>query len=195
MAKREMKSEIKSYNLLKKENYSILPKFMKGFELDNYYYILREGGIIPIIEEERKKHIPKWKEGSVSSEKYNTFARELYHIAHNYGVFDDIIQPAVRNNGSLFLADLGHFIPLEKILIGYFPTENIDLQRLESYRLLKVWLKHLDTQIGIKHKIPNFTIDFHINYYKKDVQSREFLKDIPISSLRKWERIKKEAEV
>nr|BDI55129.1 MAG: hypothetical protein [uncultured archaeon] len=194
MAKREMKSEIKSYNLLKKENYSILPKFMKGFELGNHYYILREGGVIPIIEEERKRHIPKWEEDSVSSEEYNTFVRELYHIAHNYGVFDDIIQPAIRNNGSLLLADLGHFIPLEKVYM-YFPTENIDFQRLDSYRLLRVWLEHLDTQIGIKHKVPDFAIDFHIDYYKKDVQNRKFLKDIPMSSLRVWEKIKKEAEV
>ena len=63
--------------------------------------------------------MPKWRKNAVSQKAYEQFVNEMYKIGRDYGYFNDILQPALRKNGKLFLTDLGHFVKLEDVKIGY----------------------------------------------------------------------------
>jgi len=181
-----LKSEVKTYNKLKKGNYSILPnKFYAYKEKDTgKYVIVKEYGEIP-VDPNSKLFLPKWKPGSVKQEKYNKFTKELYLIAKHEGHFEDHIQPALRKNGDLFITDLGLFVSYEDQISNDRIVKKSrndfkisESERRRKYREVNDKLRHLDEQLGIKHKVPDFVIKENLNHLYKEHEKRKEISEL-----------------
>lgn len=174
-SKRAMKSEYKTYQLLK--NYSIMPHFMREYENKGRYYLIRESGKIPLEKGQEKVFLPKWRKGSVTKKQYNLFVEQVYRIAQKHGYFNDLIQPALRRDGSLFMIDLGLFITVDKVVDDFEVIKSKkrvkDVEwRINNYLQVENQLEKLDEQVGIIHKYPNFVIKENIAYYQKEYGER-----------------------
>lgn len=156
---RVLKEEVKTYNILKKHNYSLLPKKLYSYKerKTGNYVIAKEYGDIP-LDPKDNHYLQKWKPGSVSQKHYDQFAKELFEMAKKDGHFEDHIQPAQRKNGELFIVDLGLFEKRN-------PYQD-DFEQLGIYSDLERRLEFLDEQFGIEHKVPGFVIKENLDYYK-----------------------------
>lgn len=195
-SKEEMIGEYKLFTRLKPENYSLLPDWMHQYHGTNKrYYLIRESARIPIREEEKRAWLPRWKKDAVSQKAYNKFSLELFQIARDHGHFTDRLQPGLRDDGSLFLYDLGHFEVRDTI--GDDPKEK-EWKRLESYYTTMNRLDGLSEQIGLSYSIPAFVINDHIRYYEREIKERKE-KGYPKGmiehhqeELQQWQRLKKQ---
>ena len=218
ISKKEMKSEIETYNKLS-DNYSdILPNLMKGYEIKGRYFVLRDYGQIYIDPaqyiEKRKELIekypkvnpkefdniniflPKWTKGKISRKEYDKFTNRIYDLGKDIGYFDDQIQIAQKSDNSLFLVDLGHFRKKSDSNFFDIPNRSEKSELKEVYKIIEQRLKHLDIQVGMVHNYPKGVIDFQIDHYKSEIKERidmnmEFVADFYKNSLKTWEKRRK----
>lgn len=202
-SKRALQSEFETFQLL--QNSKIMPKFMIQHEDENgRFYLIRESGKIPIKKGQEKLFLPEWEKNSVTKKEYNAFVEEIYRIAQKQGYFQDLLQPAIRKDGSLFLTDLGLFITVDKA-VDDFKVVKSDTRvkntkwRINNYREVEIQLEKLDDQIGIQHTYPNFVIKENIAFYQKEYDDRvnfsKKLADLTTGKiLRRWKSIANEIE-
>ncbi|MFX1453876.1 MAG: hypothetical protein ACFFDB_00740 [Promethearchaeota archaeon] len=142
----EMKDEVKVFNKLKDKYGDILPKRLRGFyfEKDNKYkyYIIREFGNDP---EEKK----------VSQKKYDKFISRLYDLAANVGIFYDKIQIGIRDNGDVFLTDLGDFVLKENLREEKLCKDG-ESSTICMKRILEQLITILDGELDLLHYLPDF---------------------------------------
>lgn len=198
-SKEEMRGEYNLYTRLKPKNYTLLPEWMHQHQGTNQrYYLIREPARIPIQEGEGKKWLPRWRTSAVSQQAYNKFSLELFQIARDHGHFQDRLQPGLREDGSLFLYDLGHFEVRETL--GHDPEER-EWKRLESYYTTMNRLDGLSEQIGLPYTIPDFVINDYIRYYKREIRERtekgypKGMLEYHQNELQRWERLKQQKGV
>ena len=222
ISKKEMKSEIDTYNKLKTNYSDILPDLMKGYEIKGKYFILRDFADIHIDPQQyidkRKELIeqypkinpkefdkinlmfPKWVKHSISSKEYNKFTNRIFDLGKDIGYFDDLIQIAQRKSDkSLILIDLGHFKTKKESQFFERQKRNEKQELYDVYKMIEQRLKRLDEQVGRTHQYPKEVIDFQIDYYQHEIQERidlnmELVSDLYKRSLKVWEKRKKEQE-
>ncbi|PWI49512.1 hypothetical protein CEE45_01595 [Candidatus Heimdallarchaeota archaeon B3_Heim] len=198
-SKEEMSGEYNLYTQLKSKNYTLLPEWMHQYQGTNArYYLIREPAKIPLQEGQEKKWFPQWRKNAVSQKAYNKFSLELFQIARDHGHFEDRLQPGLREDGSLFLYDLGHFKVRETL--GHDPEER-EWKRLESYYTTMNRLDGLSEQIELPYTIPDFVINDHIGYYKREIRERKAkgypkgMLEYHQNELQRWERVKQTKEI
>lgn len=219
ISKKEMKSEIETYNKLSANYSDILPDLMKGYEIKDRYFVLRDYGQIHIDPtqyiEKRKELIeqypkvnpkefdniniflPKWTKGKISRKEYDKFTNRIYDLGKEIGFFDDQIQIAQKSDNSLFLVDLGHFRKKSESNFFDIPNRSEKSELIEVYKVIEQRLKHLDIQVGMDHNYPKDVIDFQIDHYKSEIKARidsnmEFVANFYKSPLKTWEKRRKE---
>jgi len=168
IAREELAEEVKTYKSLKKipNVVRILPKNMTGRRKGDKFVIVREGGEIPKVDESCRNYCD-WKKGKVTERQFQSFANKIYKIAQVAGFFADGLQPAIRDDGTLFLTDLGHFVThKESPEYSFFAPDYkkgeskpfVKDEAIEkSYDEAKLKLKHFSQQLGMKEPdIPSF---------------------------------------
>jgi len=186
MAIKEMQSEIDTYLKISKilqdfSYHTCLPSFFKSQTIFSDFVIEREYGEIPLVDTEHP-FLGKWQEGKVSQDKFDLFTIQLFHIAKTIGYFEDVLQPALRSDGSLFLTDLGHFTSKEYLI--------------SSYYWMELGLERFAEQVHTTLNYPEFVIKDHLDYYEQEYNehkaiSLKFANAICGSQLKRWRTLVK----
>ncbi len=95
---KSLEKEVEIFNLLNERGYSCLPQFMVGHRIGDIYYIIREFSDIYI----------DWDNPKIIQALERAFS-EFFDMTENFGFFEDTVQLALRDNGELFIYDLGSF--------------------------------------------------------------------------------------
>lgn len=172
---KEIKKERATYELLKQNNYALLPRIWIDNIDGNRIYSVREKGILDLEAPKNPlvKTISKpWRKNTVNQEDFNRFSHEIFHIAMNYGYFQDFLQPAKREDGSIFLYDFGQFIRLTDKTddLGNIVGKNADEDIAENLRFGLTYsenrLENIAEDMGVEFYIP----ENYANYKIKDMR-------------------------
>ncbi|HEC40283.1 hypothetical protein LCGC14_0495430 [marine sediment metagenome] len=168
---KELKKERKTFELLKQENYVLLPRIWIDNIDNNRIYSVREKGILDLKAPKNLliKTISKpWRENAVKQEDFNRFAYEIFHITMNYGYFQDFLQPAKREDGSIFLYDFGQFIRLTDKTddLGNIIGKNSDEDIAENLRFGLTYsenrMENIAEDMGVEFYIPENYANYKI---------------------------------
>ena len=175
-SKRIMKGEFRTFKQLKGS--PIMPEWMHQFtDRGGRYYLMRESGEIPLEPGQERVFLPKWKKGSVKQKDFDKFTQEIFEIARDQGRFEDNLQVAKREDGSLFIYDLGFFRPLggKEDLAEYRwrDTSDIDFFRFWSYKQTHMYMERLKGQLGVEYFVPKFVTDYNIKHYQALAEERK----------------------